>query len=262
MSTDYSTVTETPGIGASTEQLARLYQRYHFALQFCRDKEVLEVACGAGQGLGYMARVAKRVVGGDIDGNNLRFAQETYKGRPNIELRLLDAHELPFTEKSFDVVLIYEAIYYLAHPELFLDESRRVLRKNGLLLICTVNKDWPDFNPSPYSTKYFSVPELHELLSGRGFRDVHFYGGFEVNTNSTREKITSLVKRTAVALNIIPKTMKGKEILKRIFFGKLAPLPAEIEEGMAQYVEPMPISGDLPNTKHKVLYAVARGGEV
>lgn len=34
--------------------------------------------------------------------------------------------------------------------------------------------------------------------------------------------------------------MKGKEIFKRIFFGKLATLRAEIEEGMAKYVSPVP----------------------
>ena len=78
MVTDYTTVTETPGVKASKEQLERLFQRYNFALQFCQDKDVLAVACGAGQGLGYLARVAKRVVGGDIDENNLKFTQELY----------------------------------------------------------------------------------------------------------------------------------------------------------------------------------------
>lgn len=257
MVTDYTTVTETPGIKASKEQVARLYQRYHFALQFCQDKEVLEVACGAGQGLGYIAKVAKRVVGGDIDENNLRFAHERYEGRDDIELHLLDAHKLPFDDKSLDVVILYEAIYYLAYPEIFLDECRRITRKDGVLVICTVNKDWPDFNPSPYSTKYFSAQELYQLLNER-FHDVQLYGAFQATTNSIRDRITSLIKRTVIALNLMPKTMKSKEIFKRIFFGKLVPLPSEIEEGMAEYVEPVPIPCDSPNFEHKVLYAIAR----
>ena len=52
--------------------------------------------------------------------------------------------------------------------------------------------------------------------------------------------------------------MKSKEIFKRIFFGKLVPLPAEIEEGMAKYVLPVPIPCDSPNFQDKVLYAIAR----
>jgi 2-polyprenyl-3-methyl-5-hydroxy-6-metoxy-1,4-benzoquinol methylase len=65
LATDYCTVTELPGSNATKEQLARLYHRYHFAAGFCEGKDVLEVACGAGQGLGYLARKAKSVVGGD-----------------------------------------------------------------------------------------------------------------------------------------------------------------------------------------------------
>jgi len=32
--------------------------------------------------------------------------------------------------------------------------------------------------------------------------------------------------------------MKGKEFLKRIFMGKLVPLPPEITDGMAEYTPP------------------------
>ena len=174
---DYTTVTELPGQRATREQLERLYHRYKFASKFCGDKDVLEVACGAGQGLGYLEKVAKKVVGGDIDENNLRFAISHYKGRQNIEVRALDAHQLTFEDKSFDVVILYEAVYYLVEPERFVAETRRVLREGGVLLIATVNKDWSEFNPSPLSTHYFSVPELAKLIQSNGFK-VEFYGAF------------------------------------------------------------------------------------
>lgn len=57
---DYSTVTEIPGNKISKEQLTRLYHRYHFASLFCKGKDVLEVACGGGMGLGYLAKFAKK----------------------------------------------------------------------------------------------------------------------------------------------------------------------------------------------------------
>lgn len=62
----------------------------------------------------------------------------------------------------------------------------------------------------------------------------------------------------AIALHLIPKTMKGKEFLKRVFFGKLIPLPPEITDGMAEYTPPVPILNDRPNYEYKVIYAVAR----
>ena len=101
MPVDYSTVTEVPGDKASHEQLVRVFHRYRFAVDYCEDKDVLEVACGAGQALGYLARKARRVVGGDCTEKLVTSAKQYYKDR--VELYLLDAHQLPFRDSSFDV---------------------------------------------------------------------------------------------------------------------------------------------------------------
>ena len=257
MGTHYTTVTELPGMKASKEQLARLYQRYHFASKFCDGKYVLEAACGSGIGLGYLARGAKMVAAGDIDEHILSFAQELYKGRNNIQLYRFDAHKLPFKDTSFDVVILYEAIYYLARPEKFLAECFRVLRKGGILLICTANKDSPGFSKSPFSLKYFSSPELLTLLKQHHF-DAEVFGDCPVVTGSIKQKLISTIRRIAVALGLIPKTMKGKEILKRIFFGKLLAIPREIEDGMVKYHPPVLISCNSPSSQYRVLFAVAR----
>ena len=161
----FVTVTELPTAKASREQLSRLYTRYKFASEFCKNKTLLEVACGAGLGLGYLSKYAKKVIGGDIDKDVLRFAQGHYKNREKIKLLLFDAEDLPFKNESFDVLIFFEAIYYLIFPEKFIEEAYRVLRNNGIIIICTVNKDWSDFNPSPYSNKYFSAPELFNSVS-------------------------------------------------------------------------------------------------
>jgi ubiquinone/menaquinone biosynthesis C-methylase UbiE len=253
MAMGYAAVTELPGNKITSEQLARLYQRYRFAQQFCKEKEVMEVACGAGMGLGYLAKVAKKVIGGDIDKEILKYALKHYEGRDKIGIREFDAQNLPFEDKSFDAVILYEAIYYLPEPEKFVSEAHRVLRDDGVLLICTANKDWADFNPSPYSTKYFSAQELYSLLK-RKFTKVKVLGAFPVSEGGIKNKIVSLIKRTAVTLHLIPKTMKGKEIFKRLFFGKLLTLPPEIEDGQVEYSPPVAISSDQPNYQHKVLF--------
>ncbi|MGH7890566.1 MAG: hypothetical protein ACRENF_08460, partial [Thermodesulfobacteriota bacterium] len=66
------------------------------------------------------------------------------------------------------------------------------------------------------------------------------------------------IKRTAVSLHLIPKTMKGKELLKRLFFGQLIPIPAEIEENGDHYKKPTLIPYNGPNSNYKVIYTVAR----
>lgn len=256
MNNNYTTVTELPGAKASGEQLARLYQRYHFAYQFCGGKDILEVACGAGQGLGYLTRTAKRIVGGDIDENNLAYARKQYSGRGDIKLEVMDAQKLPFENGSFDIVIFYEAIYYLSDADEFAKEAHRVLRNGGSLIICSVNKNWSDFNPSPLSVKYFSVPELYSLLTQR-FSGVDFYGGFSAGPSGPKDILVSSLKMTAVKLGLIPKTMKGKELLKRLFFGRLHPIPPEVREDMAEYTAPVSIPRDAPDKTHKVIFAVA-----
>ena len=92
-------------------------------------------------------------------------------------------------------------------------------------------------NPSPSNTNYFSVPELSESLQKNGFK-VEMYGAFSVLPKSAKEKIVAFIREIAVALHFTPKTMKGKEFLKKVFYGKLKPLKGEIEEGSSGYFPP------------------------
>jgi len=243
-----------PGNKATKENIDMLYTRYKWASQFIQGKDVLEVACGAGQGLGFLAKKAKRVVGGDVDSEIVGRAIDYYQKR--VEILQFDAHQIPFKDNSFDVIILFEAIYYIKEPDKFLKECRRVLRKNGLVLLCTANKDWSGFNPSPFTFKYFSVPELTDLFKKYNFK-VEIFGAFEVSENSFKSKIISQIRKIAVKFHLIPKTMKGKEKFKRLFYGKLLETPSEIKEGMTQYYQPIQISNETSNNQFKVLYATA-----
>ena len=251
---DYSQVTELSGTQGSRAQWARMCQRYYFARQFCEGKEVLEIACGSGQGLGFLARRARRVVGIDIDERVLSLARSHYRSR--IEIRQMDGQVLAFADQSFDVVVHFEAIYYLPQPEQFASEVHRVLRPGGVLVVCTANKDLPDFNPSPFSHRYFGPPELVALLRPHGFA-VECLGADPVGPLGIRGHALRTLKRAAVQLDLIPKTMKGKELLKRIAFGRLVELPKEIPEGESADL-PRRIPADRPDREHRVLFSIAR----
>lgn len=249
----YLHVTESALFKASQEQIDRLYTRYKFAAQYCQNKDVLEVACGAGLGLGLLANVARRVVGGDIDQDNLALAQKTYRNR--IETLHLKAESLSFPDNSFDVVILFEAIYYLSDPEKFLGEAHRVLRNGGQLLIGSANKEWAGFNPSPFSIKYFSARELHQMLEENGFHASAF-ADCPLEKTSFKSKIIGSIKEMAVKYDLMPKTMKGKELFKRIFMGKLIPLPSELTEGMATFNPPVAINPENVIDSYKVLFSV------
>ncbi len=254
MQFDYTTVTEIPGNKVTEEAVEMMSTRYAFAANHSAGKDMLEVACGAGQGLGYMKSVATSIVGGDFEFNLVKLARKHYEARVN--LTQFDAHHLPFKNNSFDTVILFEALYYLSDPVQFVKEANRVLRRNGVILICTVNKDWSDFNPSPRSTTYHSGIDLFKLLEKQGF-NVELYGAFPTKVDRFSGKIVSLIKQIAVTLHLIPNSMKGKEWLKRIFYGKLIPLPAELDCSETDFLKLKPIPTRTNTSAYKVLYAVA-----
>jgi hypothetical protein len=66
------------------------------------------------------------------------------------------------------------------------------------------------------------------------------------------------LRKIALGLNLIPKTMAGKERIKKLLFGRLDPLPAELAPD-AYGVEPLvSVSSDRPVSGHKVLFAIGR----
>ena len=156
-----------------------------------------------------------------------------------------------------DTIVLFEAIYYFASVEAFVRECRRVLRPGGELLIVTVNKDLYDFNPSPLAHDYYGVTELGRLLCRNGF-SAEFFGVDPVDTMSMRQRVLRPVKRLAVALRLIPGSMAGKKWLKRIVFGRLQSMPADLSTLQLPYAEPVKLAAELSDTRHLTLYCVAR----
>lgn len=251
MGIDFSEVTELAGSEISAEQLERMVHRYHWAAGYCRGKDVVEVACGSGQGLGLLSAVARSLQAGDYSAKTLAIPQSHYGDR--IPLAVFDAQSLPYADGSKDVVVLFEAIYYIPDAKRFVRECRRVLRRGGKVLIATANKDLSDFNPSPLTHQYYGVVELGRLFRDGGF-DVEIFGYFPVDAVSWRQRLLRPAKKLAVALGLMPKTMRGKRLLKRLVFGKAVPMPAELllsNEGPAL---PCLLTPERPDRVHKVLY--------
>jgi SAM-dependent methyltransferase len=252
MSADYTTVTETWGLPASPEQLSMQYFRYRMAADLSKDRNVLEIGCGSGMGIPYLAERAGVVVGGDYTMSLLREARAQL---PTSDLVRMDAQHLPFIERSFDVVVMLEMLYYVGDQEAAFAECARVLKPKGSLMVCAPNPERPDFNPSPFSTRYPNAAELAALFNRHGF-EARLYGGFPIEAQSSRDRVLAPVRHFAVRHRLIPSSMRAKALVKRVLYGRLPTLGA-VHDGMGSYAEPVELEASRPaHVGFKNLYAV------
>lgn len=248
----FALLTEQWGMMMPDVQMKMACVRYSLAAEHARGRDYLEIGCGSGFGLELVSSVAEHVVGGDVTESNLRASREH---SPDIDLALFDAHCLPFADNSFDVVAMFEVIYYFADIPQVLGEVGRVLRPAGELIVCLPNRERPGFHESPLSHSYPAAGELRSLLVAAGF-EAEIYGGFRMGELGLRDRVLVVGSKIARRLHLIPESLDGRGRIKRLVYGTLHPM-----EGL-RMVDPaeelVGIDPSAPVTGFKNLYAVAR----
>ncbi|WP_051356372.1 class I SAM-dependent methyltransferase [Azorhizobium doebereinerae] len=142
------------------------YHRYLLAREFCRDKDVIDVAAGEGYGSALLSQVARSVVGVEIDAETVAAARREF-ARPNLRYEQGDARAIPLPDASVDVAVSFETLEHIAEHDQFLSELHRVLRPGGLLIISTPDKDIyspPGAPPNPFHVLELTRPEFEGLL--------------------------------------------------------------------------------------------------
>lgn len=252
-----SQTTERAGEPVTDEQILRNYSRYAWARQYCRDKRVLEIACGTGQGLGLLMDVAQSLVVTDIDRMHIGQVRNRYGGRAKTILAKPSA--LPLATATADIVVIYEALYFFADLDAVVEEVKRVLARPGCLLLSLPNKDMVDFSPSPYAVRYFGAADLGRYLTSFGF-DVSVFGDFPTSNRGLGDKARTMLKWAANSSGIFPHSLRAKNALKRLFFGPLKSMPEVLTYGSYDVRPPSPLTAREPDREHKVLLAHAAIG--
>ena len=98
-----------------------------------KDKEVLEIATGPGLLAKHVAHFTKKMLATDYSDGMIK---EAKKGEypNNLTFEVADATSLPYTDNSFDVVIIANALHVMANPDKALKEIDRVLREDGVMI--------------------------------------------------------------------------------------------------------------------------------
>lgn len=116
-----------------------LHKVYGLIIKFDRKhnfKKSLDVGCADGSfSFKLKQDLGLDVYGLDISEKAIELAiQSGVKAKVhNVE------NSFPFEKESFDLVLACEIIEHIYHTDFFLEEAKRVLKKNGILILSTPN---------------------------------------------------------------------------------------------------------------------------
>jgi len=105
---------------------------------------LLEVGCGKGGGLRYLEDLKiSKLYGVDINEKHINHCK---KHLSRATVKLARATNLPFEDNQFEVVLSIESVGYYDSLNSFIEESYRVLRKTGRLIISFLHNEMTPFS--------------------------------------------------------------------------------------------------------------------
>lgn len=163
------------------------YTRFHIkelsnTIDLHEGDIVLDVACGNGTLLGKLSKKAKIQANGiDVSENMIQVAKMRY---PDMNFKAQPCYPLDWSDESIDIITVCCAFHHFDNPQGFVNECKRVLKKNGTVYIADpnygallrffANKVWLPVSKSG-DVKVYSSKELEAFFNNSGFKAVQVY---------------------------------------------------------------------------------------
>jgi 2-polyprenyl-6-hydroxyphenyl methylase / 3-demethylubiquinone-9 3-methyltransferase len=101
---------------------------------------LLDIGCGGGLLSEPMCRLGANVVGIDASAKNIEVAKfHAKKNKLKINYKVASPEKLK-TKIKFDVILNMEIVEHVENIDFFIKESSKLLKKNGIMFVATLNK--------------------------------------------------------------------------------------------------------------------------
>jgi SAM-dependent methyltransferase len=140
-----------------------------------RKGAILDIGAGTGIFLSKFKEAGWKAEGVEFSPDAVKFAQKSF----GITLKRGDFFDHTFPNNTYDVVSLNMALEHLYQPLETLKEIKKILKKNGVLVITVPNidsvgfgifqKDWQALN-LPRHLYQFNPSTLQELVSTAGFK--------------------------------------------------------------------------------------------
>jgi cyclopropane fatty-acyl-phospholipid synthase-like methyltransferase len=174
------------------------------------DDRVLDAGCGVGGSAVWLAQER----GARVDGVNINEMQvekarhgAAERGVEDVEFHVADYTDVPFDDDTFDVVWAVESVCHTDDEHAFLQEVKRVLRDDGVLVVADgflgkprdemtddENEGVDAMLEGMAAPSLATVDEFREALENEGFYDIEFEDKYEsVYPSARRMYLLTLV---------------------------------------------------------------------
>ncbi|MDD2891295.1 MAG: class I SAM-dependent methyltransferase [bacterium] len=107
--------------------------RLNWIKKYGQNKEVLDLCCGTGDYLLKSQSFIKRGIGVDFSQKMIKNAMS--KKITNIEFMNCNAKQIPFKEKTFDLIYSFSSLYYIPEIEKVISEVSRLLKPGSVAIL-------------------------------------------------------------------------------------------------------------------------------
>ena len=111
-------------------------EMYALIQPIVRHKTVLELATGTGLIAKHIVNAAAHIEATDASAEMIAEAKRDNRSA-KLHFSVQDMFRLPYAEESFDVVIVSNALHIVPQPEKALQEIKRVLKEDGVLIAPT-----------------------------------------------------------------------------------------------------------------------------
>lgn len=146
----------------------------------------LELGCGNGTFSDVLREEADELIATDYSDEMLAYSKERFKNIEKVIVEKANCFELPYSDNSFDTVVMANLLHIIPLPEKAIIESQRVLNNGGRLIAISWTTEGLTFSgklgmiyrylktwgkPPPYS-KSLTVKSMQELLVNGGLMTI------------------------------------------------------------------------------------------
>lgn len=137
---------------------------------------ILDIGCSTGIFLTTARENGYSTTGVEISKQEAKVARATFK----IKVFTKSLEKLNFKKESFDIITMWDVFEHVKDPIGLIQESKRILKKNGILAISTIN--WNAMNRKMFKDKWrFLIPIEHLYYYNKPMlKDFFTKNGFEV----------------------------------------------------------------------------------